>query len=411
MEAIGGYCSLSGCTMSGTIRSSVAASADAFRCLNECEIQFPETKIYETAQSIVTSTPGGYLVAANGGLGLMLNDGSCILTVGGSLTCAASSYLPQLQNTQDIDTAGSVGVALIANEPDAVATQASVRVCNSSGTPTATGKLLTGSTTSCSATAQGTEVFYFRNNGALVLGNSATDGLGDLFLYGADLESLATNSQFTILSNADATAVTSSQPSIVFTAGTTIAAPLVAGDAIAGFGINGSTSGDNARVTTYGFQDVQRAATPNVTTGYTTLASGQIVHKVYEITLAETALTGASPEDETVITFNAKTRILRVIADVTQTFSGGGITDMDVTCGSAAGGNQYLISFDIDTATGTYGDVAAEIGASLLSATVADVPTWAGGGTMSCRFTCTGANCSAATQGAMTFYIEVVTYI
>lgn len=145
-------------------------------------------------------------------------------------------------------------------------------------------------------------------------------------------------------------------------------------------------------------------------TGFTTNSTGAVVHQVHKITVTEAALDAAATSDETIWTVAAKTRVLRVIADVTATFANGGITDMDVTCGTTAGGNQYLISFDVDTATGTYGDAAAEIGAGLLSATVADIPSWSGTTAVQCRFTCAGANCDQATTGSVTFYIEHLVY-
>lgn len=152
------------------------------------------------------------------------------------------------------------------------------------------------------------------------------------------------------------------------------------------------------------------AGTAGSGTGYTTNSVGIIPFKVHKITVTEAALDNAATSDEVIWIVQAKTRVIRVIADVTQTFSGGGITDMDVTCGTTAGGNQYLLTHDVDTAIGTYGDVAAEIGAGLLSATVADIPSWSATTSVQCRFTCVGANCTAATQGSVTYYIEHLVY-
>ncbi len=145
-------------------------------------------------------------------------------------------------------------------------------------------------------------------------------------------------------------------------------------------------------------------------TGYTMNQTSTLAHQVHKITLINTALDAAATSDETVWTVPAKTRILRMVADVTATFSGGGITDMDVTCGPTAGSAGYLVSFDVDTATGVYGEVAAEIGANLLSATFADIPSWSATTAIICRFTCAGANCNAATQGSMTLEIEHMVY-
>lgn len=150
-------------------------------------------------------------------------------------------------------------------------------------------------------------------------------------------------------------------------------------------------------------------------TGFTTNYTNAIVHRVHKITVTEAALAAAAgTEDETIWTIPAKTRVLRMIAEVTQTFSGGALTNVTMTCGTSAGGNQYLVGgaqCDVGiTETPVCGDVAADIGAGLTSATVADIPSFTGTTAIQCRFTCTGANCVAATTGSVTFYIEHLVY-
>lgn len=176
------------------------------------------------------------------------------------------------------------------------------------------------------------------------------------------------------------------------------------------FEVNDEVAASKFSVSTFGPQTQVNAGTAGSGTGFTTVATGQMVHSVHKITVTNAALDVAATSDETIWTVPAKTRVLRMIADVTTTFSGGGITDMDVVCGPSAGSNGYLVTFDVDTAIGTYGDVAAEIGANLLSATYADIPSWSATTAIICRFTCAGANCSAATQGSATFYIEHLVY-
>lgn len=178
-----------------------------------------------------------------------------------------------------------------------------------------------------------------------------------------------------------------------------------------GTGANDYASSDGTTVTFAGTIAVgTNAGTPGSGTGFTTNNTGQVVHAVHKITIGEAALDAAGTSDETIWTVPAKTRVLRMVADVTATFSGGAITDMDVVCGPSAGSNGYLISFDVDTAIGTYGEVAAEIGANLLSATYADIPSWSTTTAIICRFTCGGGNCDTATQGSMTLYIEHLVY-
>jgi hypothetical protein len=145
--------------------------------------------------------------------------------------------------------------------------------------------------------------------------------------------------------------------------------------------------------------------TPGTGTGIAALATSEVRHHVHKLRVTNAALTAAGTTDITVWTL-ASDRVLRMTATVSTTFTGGALTDVDVTCGTSAGGAEYLVSFDVDTATGFYGDQAAEIGASLTAATVADFPAAA----VQCRFTCAGANCSEATQGTMDLHLETVTY-
>lgn len=147
-----------------------------------------------------------------------------------------------------------------------------------------------------------------------------------------------------------------------------------------------------------------------ITTGYTS-AVRPWVHKQ---TIDRTALTAAGTTDLTVWTTPVNTRIVRITADVTQVFTGGALTAVTFQCGNAAGGNQYLVGGSVFAAQTTLGDVQAEVGAGLLTATLADMGTPAAGVpgavAVSCRFTCTTATCSAATQGSLALYIEGVTY-
>lgn len=137
-------------------------------------------------------------------------------------------------------------------------------------------------------------------------------------------------------------------------------------------------------------------------------------HQIHRYTVDNTVLTAAASTDITIWTTPVNTRIIRIIALVTAVFAGGSLSAVTLTCGNAAGGSQYLNSTSVLAATTTIGDVAAEIGAALLDATRADMGTPAGGIpgaiAISCRFTCTGANCNAATTGSVSFEIEHVVY-
>jgi hypothetical protein len=139
--------------------------------------------------------------------------------------------------------------------------------------------------------------------------------------------------------------------------------------------------------------------------GITTNNSAQVVSFCHKITIAETALTAAATtQDITLWTVPAKTQITRVIAETTTGFTGGTIAAMVVTVGKSAGGVEYLASGSV-FAAGVLGDVVAEMGAGLKSATLDDFPNFSGAGTISCRFTATGDNVVNATAGSVTFYI------
>jgi len=154
------------------------------------------------------------------------------------------------------------------------------------------------------------------------------------------------------------------------------------------------------------------AGTAGSGTGISLVSAGAIRPYVNVITVTFAAMTAAATTDVTIWTPFGHSRILRLVAEATVTFSGGALSNVTMTCGTTAGGNQYLTTCDLGvTETPVCGDAAADIGAALLSATVADFPSWAAGTTaIQCRFTCTGANCNAATGGSATFYIEGVTY-
>lgn len=172
-----------------------------------------------------------------------------------------------------------------------------------------------------------------------------------------------------------------------------------------------------ARVFTDGtYQNLATVGTAASGTGVTAVYSGADRSFVHKVTVINTAMTAAATTDITIAVTPSNTRINRVTANVTQVFTGGALTAVTVQCGNSAGGTQYLLANSVFTAQNTWGDnnPASEIGAALTPATLADFGTSAAGVpgaiTVSCRFTCTTANCSAATQGSVTFYVEGVSY-
>lgn len=164
------------------------------------------------------------------------------------------------------------------------------------------------------------------------------------------------------------------------------------------------------------YQNLATVGTAASGTGITATYSGAVRQWVHKVVVTNAAMAAAGTTDITLHTTPVNTSIKRVLAEVTQVFDDGAgpLTAVAVTCGNSAGGNQYLLSHSELAATGAFGDVVAEMGAGVVSATLADMGTVAtgvpGAITVQCRFTCTGANCSVASTGSTTFIVEGVTY-
>ncbi len=143
--------------------------------------------------------------------------------------------------------------------------------------------------------------------------------------------------------------------------------------------------------------------------GATTLGATTVVHK---ITIGYAAVqTANTVKDVVAWTLPAKTRVTRVLADVTQVFDGGAISDCDCTVGASGGGDDFLLSFDVDTATGVFGNSYTELGRSVVGAASWNTDiTWSATVPVTLRFTSVGADLSALTTGSMTLYIECCTY-
>lgn len=146
-------------------------------------------------------------------------------------------------------------------------------------------------------------------------------------------------------------------------------------------------------------------------TGVTALETGllrTVVHKVRLDWRALAASAAGATADLTLWTLPAGFVLQRVLADVTTVFAGPSVTDVDVTVGSSAGGNQFMVTFDVDTAAIVAGQVVAGIGAGLVDATRADVTVTSNAfaaTTLQCRFTAAGADANVMTSGEMNFYI------
>ncbi len=144
-------------------------------------------------------------------------------------------------------------------------------------------------------------------------------------------------------------------------------------------------------------------------TGVTVNATGDYRRVTNKVTLTYAAwAAAATTADKTIYTLAAKQRLVGIVADVTAAFTGGAVSDADMTCGKTAGGAEYLASFDVDTAIGTYGLLDADLGTALNRAAAiqgGDLPSWTATTAITCRLTTVGANTDALTAGSVTFYI------
>jgi hypothetical protein len=113
--------------------------------------------------------------------------------------------------------------------------------------------------------------------------------------------------------------------------------------------------------------------TGSAVTGVTVNGVGGVYTTVYKVVVASTAFTSAAvTSDVTIGTLPAKTQLLAVYADLTQTFACTATctsSTLSFTLGSSAGGTDLLLTFDADAATTQRGLADADLGASLTRAT------------------------------------------
>lgn len=153
-------------------------------------------------------------------------------------------------------------------------------------------------------------------------------------------------------------------------------------------------------------------------TGVTVNDTGSVRDVVYEVTVTYTnVVSNAVTHDLTIATLPAKTFIKHVVADLTTPFVCAQTcttATLSATVGSAAGGNQYLLSFDIDAAAAQFGDIAAELGASINPTSVPTMNgalgSWASTSPVSLRITSAVGDLATAgvtnlNAGVITFYI------
>lgn len=149
-------------------------------------------------------------------------------------------------------------------------------------------------------------------------------------------------------------------------------------------------------------------------TGITTNVSSALRHLFHKITVTEAALTDADTSQAvTIWTAPAKARILRIVADVTTAFTGGGVTACTLQVGIAGGdADAYIVASDVFSGAVTLGDVEADLGTALSNAGtgVGAYPNWGGTKAIAAQFDTVTANVADLTAGSVTFYIEYVSY-
>lgn len=135
---------------------------------------------------------------------------------------------------------------------------------------------------------------------------------------------------------------------------------------------------------------------------------------LHSVTIAETALTDADTSQAIDIwTVPAKTRVVRIIADVTAAFTGGGNTACTLQVGVSGGDTDaYLKAFDCFSGAVTKGLVYADLGVALdpASTGVAAFPDFTGAKAIAAQWDSTTGTVAGFTAGSVTFWIECVTY-
>lgn len=168
---------------------------------------------------------------------------------------------------------------------------------------------------------------------------------------------------------------------------------------------------------------ISPAITAGTGSGVTLDVAGEVRQEVYKFTVARTnVVTAGVTHDLVIATLPAKTFIQHILADVTQAFACTGTctsSTLSATVGSSAGGNQYLVSFDIDAATAQFGDAAAELGATLTEATIPTaigaLGSWASTQAINLRITSGTGNLGTGSAtnlsaGSITFYVTTIKY-
>lgn len=150
--------------------------------------------------------------------------------------------------------------------------------------------------------------------------------------------------------------------------------------------------------------------TPPSATGVTVNKKGSVRTFVHKVTVSRTALTAAAATQDIVIwTTAAKTKIQRVIMDVTAAFTGGGTAVATISIGPNGAETTYMAAKDAFAGAAVYGDADSELGTALAGG-IGDIPSWSGTTAIEARFT-SDTTVNVYTTGSVTFHIEGLVYL
>lgn len=148
--------------------------------------------------------------------------------------------------------------------------------------------------------------------------------------------------------------------------------------------------------------------------GVTVNNVGEIRRTVYKVTLTYAAFSAAAlTADKTIATLPAKTRLVGIVADCTETFTGGAVASATLKIGSSAGGTQFLAQADVFTTAATFGLADADLGTAMTRAASIQggaLSSWSSTTAVNARITTTTANTDALTAGSVTVYLTCEVY-
>lgn len=165
------------------------------------------------------------------------------------------------------------------------------------------------------------------------------------------------------------------------------------------------------------------AITPASGSGISLDNLGEVRQEIYKMTVTSAnVITAGVTHDLVIGTLPAKTFITHILADVSTAFACTGTctsSTLSATVGTTAGGNDYLVSFDLDAAAARFGDATAELGSLLTEATIATpigaLGSWSSTQAINLRITSGTGNLGTGTatnlsQGSVTFYITTIKF-